>query len=84
MSLALNNMKKILSLFLIFMLISIAACKQQSSEMEKKADAMEKTASTDAVDSVGNDISSVDNIENDLSSDQLNDLDSGFSDIESI
>ena len=76
----------------IIMLIFIAACRQapQQDVMEKKdtmeKEAMEKPPTTGdaAVDAVGSDLNNVNNVEKDLSADELSDLDSGLSDIENI
>ena len=78
-------MNKILLSVFIFLLISIAACQRAAKE-----DVMQKTetptaATGDAaVDAVGNDLNSVESVEKDLGTDELNDLDSGLSDIQNI
>lgn len=70
---------------LVLMLVFIAACQQaKPGAMEKPADVPAAATGDAAVDSVGNGISNVDNVEKDLSSDELNDLDSGFEDVQSI
>ncbi|MBI3035940.1 hypothetical protein HYY71_06480 [Candidatus Woesearchaeota archaeon] len=88
--------KKLLSV-LVLLVVSIAACQQAAKEpvMEKKADVMEKKeeamqketpAATGeaAVDAVGNDLTNVDAVEKDLSSDELGDLDAGLADVQNI
>ena len=84
-------MKKTLLSILIILIISIVACKPAAQVpskdvMEKKTDAMGKPAATGdaAVDAVGNDLNNVDSVEKDLSTNELNDLDSGLSDVENI
>ena len=85
-------MKKIIFLILVLVLISISACQQAAKEtvMEKKEGVMEKTepkveaTGNAAVDAVGNDINNVNNVEKDLSTDELGDLDAGLSDVQNI
>ena len=82
-------MKKELFFIFIIMLVSLVACQKITPEdvMEKKTDVMENTTPStgDAtVDSVGNDLNNVDNVDKDLSADELGDLDSGLSDVENI
>jgi hypothetical protein len=90
-------MKKILFLVLVFMLISIVACKkavekETTGAMEEKGEAMTKTTETPkvektgdkAVDAVGNNLNDVNSVEKDLSTDELSDLDSGLSDVQNI
>ena len=81
-------MKKIIVILLMLMVVSFVACQKAPSKetMEKGTGVMEKpTATSDAtVDSVGNDLNNVDNVDKDLSSEELSDLDSGLSDVDSI
>lgn len=83
--------KIILSIF-ILLLVSAAGC-QQAVKKEAGADSMKKievpapkTEATGnaAVDSIENDISSVDTVDKDLNPNQLSDLDSGLADIQNI
>lgn len=74
-------MKKILFLMFVLIILSVSACKQAV----KKVEAPKVEATGDAtVDSIGKDISSIDNIEKDLSVDELKDLDSGLSEVQNI
>lgn len=83
-----------LSFILILLVISIIACQPAKKEvMEKEEEAMAKEtpqvetppATGEAVvDAVGNDLNNINNVEKDLSSDELSDLDSGLSDVENI
>ena len=73
------------------MLISIAACKQAAKEevMEKKEEVTAPEAPVEAtgevvVDAVGNDLNSIQIVEKDLGTEDLNELDSGLQDIENI
>ena len=73
------------------MIISVAACQQAAKEpvMEKKADVMEKapaaaTTGEAAVDAVGNDLTNVDSVDKELSTDELSDLDAGLTDVQNI
>ena len=83
-------MRKLLSFILILLVISIIACQPAKKEaMEKKDAAMEKTkpaigTGEAVVDAVENDLNSINNVEKDLSSDELSDLYSGLSDVENI
>lgn len=81
-------MNKILLSVFIFLLISIAAC-QQAAKTGTKAVTTTPTPTTGAtgdaaVDAVGSDLNNVNNVEKDMSADELNDLDSGLSDVENI
>lgn len=83
---------------LILLIISIVACQPAKQEvMEKKEQAMEKevqamekevpkaeTTGEAVVDAVGNDLTNVNNVEKDLSADELGDLDSGLADVQNI
>ena len=76
------------------LIISIVACQQAKEPvMEKKEDAMQKdvpkagtapATGEAAVDAVGNDLTNVNNVEKDLSTDELNDLDAGLTDVQNI
>ena len=89
-------MKKILSAIFVILLIAITACQQnvkksgegsmvQSKNVETGTQASQATNTGDsAVDSVGNDLNSVNNDEKDLGTENLSDLDSGFSDVQNI
>ena len=84
-------MKKILISILILLIISIVACQPAKQEvMEKKEQAMEKevpkveATGEAAVDAVGNDLTNVDKVDKDLSTDELSDLDSGLSEVQNI
>jgi len=86
-------MKKILLLIFILMVIFIAACQQAKQDViEKKEDAMKKapeipkveTTGETAVDSIGDDLTNVNNVEKDLSADELSDLDAGLADVQNI
>lgn len=70
---------------LLIILLFLVACKQTVKEevMKKETPKVEVTGDA-AVDSVGNDLNNVDSVENELNVDELNDLDSGLSDIENI
>lgn len=80
------------TMLLIFVVFLIAACnqakKQQQEVIQKTVTPAAATAEAPtgnaAVDSVGQDISNVDNIEKDLNTDQLGDLDAGLQDIQDI
>ena len=61
------------------MLVFLVACKKS---VEK--DTIQKPVSKPVVESVGQDIESVDNVEEDLSTEDLEDLDAGLSDVEDI
>ena len=81
-------MKKLLLTIFILLIISIVACKQavQEDVMEKKevTEPVVETTGEAAVDAVGNDLNNVNNVEKDLSVDELDDLDSGLTDVENI
>lgn len=78
-------MRKILLLVLILMLISVAACKQAAEETEKKIEApTAETTGEAVVDAVGNDLNAVNDVEKDLGTEELGDLDSGLDDIQNI
>ena len=73
-------MKKLLALIFVLMLVSLVACKKGA--MEKKTEDL--AANEPVVASVGNDINTVDSEEDDLTAEELEDLDSGFSEVENI
>lgn len=83
-------MKKAFLFVIVILLIFIAACKPAAQapggDVMQKKDIVEKPAATGdaAVDAVGSDLNNVNNVEKDLSADDLNDLDSGLSDVENI
>ena len=67
------------------LLVSAVACKKSvKQDVISKNDAMQKTTTDPAVDSVGKDLNNVDAVDKDLSDDQLSDVDSGLSDVENI
>ena len=71
---------------LIVMVISIVACKKAVKEETPKLPETPKVETTGnaAVDAVGNDLNSIASVEKDLSTDELNEIDSGLQDIENI
>jgi hypothetical protein len=71
-------MKKIISLLLMIVAISIIACKPAQKEVPAAG------TGDAAVDAVGNDLNTVDTIDEDLSTDEIGDLDTGLSDVENI
>ena len=87
-------MKKILLSIFILLVISIVACQQTAKEtvMEKKEVVTEQvlevpqteTTGEAVVDAVGNDLTNVNDVEKDLSTDELSDLDSGLTDVQNI
>ena len=85
-------MKKIFLFILVLMVISIIGCQQavKKEVMEKKEEAkVTETPKVDTtveavVDAVGSDLNDVNNVEKDLSDDELSDLDSGLADIQNI
>ena len=88
-------MKKILLSVFILLVISLAACQQAAKEpvMEKNGDVMQKevpkvetapATGNAAVDAVGNGLTNVDDVEKDLSSDDLSDVDDGLADVQNI
>ena len=72
-------MKKILSLILLIMVIALVACQKAVEKVP-----IQQTSGDAAVDAVGNDLNNVDSVDKDLSADDLNDLDSGLSDVQNI
>lgn len=85
-------MKKIFLFIFVLMVISIIGCQQavKKEVMEKKEEAkVTETPKVDTtgeavVDAVGSDLNNVNNVEKDLSDDELSDLDSGLADIANI
>ena len=86
-------MKKIFLLILTLLIISVVACQQaagpvmeKKDTMMEKKEVMEKPAATGeaVVDAVGNDLTNVNSIEKDLSTDELDDLDAGLTDVQNI
>ena len=80
------RMNKHYAFLLILFLIFIVGCKQKVSESANKPIEAIKTAELptgdSAVDSVGQAIGGIDDIEKEMN--ELNDLDSGLSDVENI
>ena len=84
-------MKKSLLFVFILLIIFIVTCQKAPKQdvMEKKGDVMEKvpavtTTGEAVVDAVGDDLTNVNNVEKDLSSDELSDLDAGLTDVQNI
>jgi len=84
-------MRKLSLLIFVLALFFIAACQQAQKSTASKVESTNKveapkTGATGnaAVDAVGNDLNSVNSVEKDLNSDQLNDVDSGLSDVQNI
>ncbi|HLG24699.1 MAG TPA: hypothetical protein VI564_07260 [Candidatus Nanoarchaeia archaeon] len=80
-------MKKILIIAFVLMIVVLAACQKQAAEVKKQdtsGDSAASQASDKAVDSIGTDINNVDSIDAELSTDELNDMDAGLSDVENI
>ena len=74
-------MKKLLSLIIVVMVFFLVACqKPVEQEAMKKAG----TTSDAAVDAVGNDLNDVNDVEEELNTDDLNDVESGLNDVENI
>ncbi|MBI2658131.1 hypothetical protein HYX08_05555 [Candidatus Woesearchaeota archaeon] len=72
-------MKKVILPVLIFLIISIAAC-QPAKEVKEAP----KGTTGDAAADSSSDLGSADDVEKDLDSSELNELDSGFNDVQSI
>lgn len=71
------------------MLISIVACKKAAEEVMVKEEVKAPEASVEvtgdaAVDAVGSDLNNIQNVEKDLGTEDLNEIDSGLQDIENI
>ena len=84
-------MKKALFSLLMLFMIFAAACapKAPALDVMEKKDVMEKapavtTTGEAVVDAVGDDLTNVNNVEKDLSSDELSDLDAGLTDVQNI
>ena len=74
-------MKKILSLIIIVMVLLLVACQKP---VEKEVLKETGTTSDAAVDAVGNDLNDVNDVEEELNTDDLNDVESGLNDVENI
>ena len=84
-------MKKLLFFIFVMMLVSISACKQAVKEEIKKEEVITQESQTKVettgeavVDAVGNDLNSIQSVEKDLGTEELNEIDSGLQDIENI
>lgn len=79
-------MKKI-ALLALFLLIFVYACQPKADTIQKPSETQTPPAETtgDATaDSFGNDMNSVTNEDGELSSSELEGIDSGFNDVENI
>jgi len=81
-------MRKIM-LLAIFLLIFVYACQPKTDSMQKppETQTQEPAAETigdTATDSFGSDVSNINSEDNELDSSGLEDIDSGFSDVENI
>ena len=75
-------------LLLVFLLVIVYACQPKTDAMQKPPETQtpqsaESTGDA-ATDSFGSDVSNVNSEDKELSSSELEDIDSGFSDIENI
>ncbi len=80
-------MKKfILPILAIILIIAVACQQSQNKSIAGAEGSMKKATGTNdaTVDSVGRDINSLDSANNDLSADNLSDVDSGLSDVQNI
>ena len=78
-------MKKIILAVLIAVLISISACQKQVTQKPSEIKAQPIGTTGDAAtDSFGNGVSNVNSEDKELSSSELDGIDSGFSDVENI
>lgn len=78
-------MKKALLLIFTILLISIVACQKAQTGATQSPTTEKAVATGDAaVDAVGNDLNTADSVEKDLDVSELNDIDSGLSDLENI
>lgn len=80
-------MKKEVLSILILMAVSIVACQQavKKEVIEKMPEAPKLDATREAaVDSVGKDLDNVNNVEKDLSTEELSDLDAELADMQNI
>ncbi len=79
-------------LLAVFLLIFVYACQPKADTMQKPSETQTQTPQQPAVastgdaaaDSFGNDMGNVNNEDKELSSGELEGLDSGFSDVENI
>jgi peptidoglycan hydrolase CwlO-like protein len=74
-------MKKLLSLIIVVMAVLLVACQKP---VEKEVLKETATTSDAAVDAVGNDLNDVTGVEEELNTDDLNDVESGLNDVENI
>lgn len=83
-----TSMKRALMFIIIVMIVFISACqKQVKEETQKPSETQTPPAETTgdaATDSFGNDMGNVNNEDKELSSSELEGIDSGFSDVENI
>ncbi len=84
-------MKKIIPLIFVLTVFLVVACQQArkgvaetKENITKQVEAPKATTGEAVVDAVGKDLSNVDTVEKDLSTDELNDLDSGLADVQNI
>lgn len=77
------SMKKILFSILMLIIISIIACQPVKKEVKVEVPKVETTDDA-TTDSFGSDMGNVDSEDKELSSNELEGIDSGFSDIENI
>ena len=81
-------MRKML-LLAVFLLIFVYACQPKNYTIQKPSEAQTQqptaeSASDSATDSFGNDMNNVNNEDKELSSSNLEGMDSGFNDVENI
>ncbi len=81
-------MRKML-LLAVFLLIFVYACQPKTDIMQKPAETQTQQSTAESIgdattDSFGNDMNNVNNEDKELSSSGLEDIDSGFSDVENI
>ena len=74
------SVKKWVLLIFAALLISMAACNKPTA----KEVGVQKATAIDTTGGFGNDLNSTDNVEKDLSADQLDGVDSGLADIQNI
>lgn len=70
--------KSILLAFLALLVLMVACQKPQTQKVEQKA------APSDSITGFGSSLNSTDNVEKDLSTDQLSGVDSGLDDVQNI
>lgn len=77
---------KILMMIFLMFVIFLVACKQTTKQQTIQKTGVPAVGATGdaAVDTVGKDLNNVDNIEKDLNTDQLTDMDAGLQDIQKI